>query len=361
MKSDGYFFDGQSAVKHAVSITVIGTEIVIQSKTGQVVAKWPLHEVDLLPDGRRDNHLQLTNAHFPDARLTVEDPSLIRRLSTLLPKVFGKRLRRGHIWLHVAVTLAVVVATATVFYFAIPSLTKPLAALVPHEWERTLGESVVTSIPGAQNSCTEANGARALARLTERLTGVMDLPYPVDVSIAEIDMANAFAAPGGFIVVGNKLIAEMHTAEELAGVVAHEMAHIAERHPMSRVVRVLGISLLLEIFSGGNSGAVEAVTQGASLLLMFSHSRDDERDADRIAVQALEKAGIRADGLSTFFARMDEKHKTSEDGSVNTVLSWLSTHPSFAERKASTNVPMQRKEAPAMSSAEWHAIGNICS
>ena len=101
----------------------------------------------------------------------------------------------------------------------------------------------------------------------------MDLPYPVDVSIAEIDMANAFAAPGGFIVVGNKLIAEMHTAEELAGVVAHEMAHIAERHPMSRVVRVLGISLLLEIFSGGNSGAVEAVTQGASLLLMFSHSR----------------------------------------------------------------------------------------
>ena len=82
MKSDGYFFDGQSAVKHAVSITVIGTEIVIQSKTGQVLAKWPLHEVDLLPDGRRDNHLQLTNAHFPDARLTVEDPSLIGRLST---------------------------------------------------------------------------------------------------------------------------------------------------------------------------------------------------------------------------------------------------------------------------------------
>ena len=361
MKSDGYFFDGQSAVKHAVSITVIGTEIVIQSETGQVLAKWPLHEVDLLPDGQRDNHLQLTNAHFPDARLTVEDPSLIGRLSTLLPKVFGKRLRRGHIWLHVAVTLAVVVATATVFYFAIPSFTKPLAALVPLEWERTLGESVVASIPGAQKSCTEANGARALAQLTERLTGVMDLPYPVDVSIAELDMANAFAAPGGFIVVGNKLIAEMQTAEELAGVVAHEMAHIAERHPMSRVVRVLGISLLLEVFSGGNSGAIEAVTQGASLLLMFSHSRDDERDADRIAVQALEKAGIRADGLSTFFARMEEKHKTSENGSVGTVMSWLSTHPSFAERKASTNVPLQRNEAPAMSSAEWHAIVKICS
>ena len=361
MKSDGYFFDGQSAAKHAVSTTVIGTEIVIQSETGQVLAKWPLHEVDLLPDSQRNNHLQLTNAHFPDACLTVEDPSLIRRLSTLLPKVFGKRLRRGHIWLNVAVTLAVVMAAATVFYFAIPSLTKPLAALVPLEWERTLGESVVASIPGAQNSCTEANGARALARLTERLTGVMDLPYPVDVSIAELDMANAFAAPGGFIVVGNKLIADMQTAEELAGVVAHEMAHIAERHPMSRVVRVLGISLLLEVFSGGNSGAIEAVTQGASLLLMFSHSRNDERDADRIAVQALEKAGIRADGLSTFFARMEEKHNTSEDGSVGTVLSWLSTHPSFAERKASTNVPLQRKEAPAMSSAEWHAIGNICS
>ena len=111
-------------MKHAVSITAIGTEMLSKAK-GQVVAKWPLHEVDLLQDGRRDNNLQLTNAHFPDARLTVEDPSLIRRLSTLLPKVFGKRLRRGHIWLHVAVTLAVVVATATVYYFAIPSLTKP--------------------------------------------------------------------------------------------------------------------------------------------------------------------------------------------------------------------------------------------
>jgi len=361
MKNDGYFFDGESAVKHPVSITVVGTDLIVQSESGQVFARWPIDEIDTPADNHRTDQLQLTNALSPDATLIVDNPALMARLDSLLPKFLGKRLRHGHIWLHIAGTLTAVVVVAALFYFAIPSLTKPLAGLVPFEWERALGESVVASIPGGEKSCTHENGVRALTRLTERLSDVMDLPYPVDVSVAELEMANAFAAPGGFIVVGDKLISEMQTAEELAGVVAHEMAHIAERHPMSRVVRVLGISLLLEVLTGGGSGAVEAITQGASVLLMFSHSRDDERDADRIAVQALQSAGIRADGLFTFFARMEEKHKAGEDGSIDAVMSWLSTHPTFTERKSSTNVQLKRDAAPAMSEVDWRAIGSICN
>ncbi|WP_288452557.1 M48 family metallopeptidase [uncultured Microbacterium sp.] len=168
---------------------------------------------------------------------------------------------------------------ATLLYCTLPLLTRPIANMVPIEWEKKIGVTVVDSIPGANRYCHDGSGQESLAKLTRSLSRVMDLPYPVTVTIARMDLKNAFAAPGGFIVIGKELIAEMESPDEFAGVLAHEMAHIAERHPISRLIHVFGIGILFELIVGGDAAVVEALLEGTSLLLFLSHSRDDEREA----------------------------------------------------------------------------------
>ena len=175
-----------------------------------------------------------------------------------------------------------------------------------------------------------------------------------------MDLKNAFAAPGGFIVIGQKLIAEMESPDEFAGVLAHEMAHIAERHPISRLIHIFGIGILFELMVGGDAAVVEALLEGTSLLLFLSHSRDDEREADKIARESLIRAGYSTGGLTSFFVRMQSAYGSDKRGALGQMSTWLSTHPSFAERIASSRNQNDDGAKPALSDAEWFELKSIC-
>ena len=357
--ADGVFFDGRSAKRHDAWVAIIGAEVVVQDEAGNVLARWPIAEIVMPRAASGDNelHLRITD---DEAVLILSNPSMATRLNKLAPGRTGLR-RLADMWLRVGVVLLVLILVGALIYYALPKAAKPVAALVPIEWEKAFGESVVSAIPGADRVCREVDGNDALQRLTERLARVIPLPYPIHVKIARLEMNNAFAAPGGFIVIGDKLVAEMTSADELAGVLAHEMGHISERHPMSRAVHIMGLSLLFEMLTSGSSGAADTIVQGAGLFLMLSHSRDDEREADRIATEALEAADISTEGLWKFFDRLESKYATSEAGGAAAMMRWLSTHPSFAERRSNVTLKPSTKSRPAMSASDWTSIQNICA
>lgn len=354
--ADGIFFDGKSAKRHDAWVAIIGAEIVIQDEPGGVLARWPIAEINLA-DTKRDGPEVELRLSDDEAILILSNPSLVARLAKLTPirTPLGRLLVY---WPQVGLTLLALILAGGILYYTLPSVSKPIAALIPFEWERAFGEAVLDGIPGADRTCRQREADEALKRLEERLARVIPLPYPVRVTIARLEMINAFAAPGGFIVIGDKLIAEMASSDELAGVLAHEMGHISERHPMSRAVRIMGLSLLFDVLTSGSSGAADAMVQGAGLFLILSHSRDDEREADRIAKEALEAANIRTTGLSTFFARLESKHAT---GSSESMMRWLSTHPSLAERESNLSSTVSPHAKPAMSDFDWAAIQKICN
>ena len=111
---------------------------------------------------------------------------------------------------------------------------------------------------------------------------------------------------------------------------------------------------------GSDAAVAETLLQGAGLLLFLSHSRDDEREADRIAHESLMKAGFPTNGLSTLFAHMQSRYESDKEGAAETISSWLRTHPSLTERIQTLRTGNNHKEKPALSDTEWNALKTIC-
>ena len=151
--------------------------------------------------------------------------------------------------------------------------------------------------------------------------------------VVNSDAINAFAVPGGHIYVNRGLIERADNVSELAGVLAHEIGHVAERHSIEQLQRAQGANTLLTILYGGilrrNPGQVEQVgVQAAGSAVFAGYSRDAEREADRVAVPYLVRTGYNPNGLPSFFQEL----LTEQRRNPSRVQQWFATHPTTQER-----------------------------
>lgn len=147
------------------------------------------------------------------------------------------------------------------------------------------------------------------------------------------NVANAFAVPGGYIYLNRGIVSRAGSMSEVAGVLAHEIAHVEHRHGVDQMERAqtanLGLSLAY-ILLGRNPSGVERAAIGVGGNLYFaSHSREAENEADGMAVDLLVAAGIDPRGMATFFGRL-----LAEQGESSEVAQWFSTHPTTQDRIA---------------------------
>jgi predicted Zn-dependent protease len=156
---------------------------------------------------------------------------------------------------------------------------------------------------------------------------------PYNFYVVNSDAINAFAVPGGHIYVNRGLIERADNVSELAGVLAHEIGHVAERHSIEQLQRAQGANTLLTILYGGilrrNPGQVEQVgVQAAGSAVFAGYSRDAEREADRVAVPYLVRTGYNPNGLPSFFQEL----LTEQQRNPSRVQQWFATHPTTQER-----------------------------
>jgi len=154
-------------------------------------------------------------------------------------------------------------------------------------------------------------------------------------------VVNAFALPGGFVGVNTGLINLADTESELASVLAHEIAHVSQRHiargfaqeqqmQLPMLAAIAAAVLLGRAHPDLASGALVAA-QAGSAQVSLAYSRDFEREADRIGLQTLETAGFDPRAMAVFFEKLQRSMRVSDDGSVP---GWLRTHPMTVERIA---------------------------
>jgi predicted Zn-dependent protease len=159
--------------------------------------------------------------------------------------------------------------------------------------------------------------------------------HTYDVTVVANDEVNAFALPGGRIVVWTGLVAHAESAEQIAGVLAHEIAHVERRHGLRNVVYraglVLGLRLLVAIFLGVDlDGFTALATDAAALAMANDYSQGQESEADADAVLRMHAAGLDPTALAGFFRVMSR----TGVGDLPAIASWLSTHPDHASRIA---------------------------
>lgn len=139
---------------------------------------------------------------------------------------------------------------------------------------------------------------------------------------------NAFALPGGTIVFHRGLLERTRTAEEIQGVLAHEMAHVQKRHGVLQMVQNLGVAMAIQKLQGGESQVLDSLIRDSGQLLSLKFSRDHERVADDLGWELLERAQINPQGMGDFFAGLNAVAVTRSSPAIPL----LSTHPAPQER-----------------------------
>ena len=140
--------------------------------------------------------------------------------------------------------------------------------------------------------------------------------------------------------------------DEVAGILAHEMGHVTERHGTQRLVESLGLAFFFGVLLGDLSGG--AIGTAGTAFISLGFSREAEAEADRVALALLESGGMGAGGLADFFARLESKQ-----GKLAGAFELLSSHPSHARRRQMFDAS-RRPGAPALDEASWRDLQSIC-
>ena len=170
--------------------------------------------------------------------------------------------------------------------------------------------------------------------------------YPYSFSLANYRDLNAFALPGGPVWVNRGVLQAARTEAQVAGVLGHELAHIAQRHAAQQISKGIIANGLLGLLGAvlGNSGGARTAQTGAQVLAggyMMKFSRDDEREADRVGAEIVRRAGWDPRGMLEFMQILREQ--AGRDPS--SVEVFLSSHPSPAERVEQLRTQLSRVKA----------------
>ena len=342
-------YDGETAAARGATFRLVPGAIEIRGDDRQPIGTWPFDAISVTGSLGDDAAVTLSCSHSPTARLRIEDKYAVAAVMARLPgsaRTDKPRPKRIALWIAVGVA---VVGLAVFIVDRLPALAAPL---LPFEIKRALGDAVAQSMFPAGESRVAAG---ALDRLGERLRRAAGIEQPLKIIVADHPMVNAFAAPGGVVVLTCGLIKGAEDPDEVAGVLAHEICHDRHDNTTQRVLRSIGISALLQLLTGGSD--LSGLANAGGTLAYLSYSRAAEEEADSSAIDILATAGIHADGLSRFFSRLEDKEDKGKT-IAGLIPSWLSTHPPTEARREATARGVAG--APATSAAEWQEVRALC-
>jgi len=362
----GLFFDGATSAKRPVLLQLSPEGLVIRdAEDRDMLARWAYDRLEHIaaPDGVF--RLGLAGSRVP-VRLELRDMELAHRIDEASVPVdrSGATERRGRLkvagWSVAA--MASLVAAAV---FGVPALANQLAPLIPLRVERLLGDAVETQTRKmldkgdtsrpfvcGDNPVAQA-GQAALKKLMAKLEAAAGLPIPLDTRAVRRSEANAIALPGGHIYVFEGLIDKSENVHELAGVLAHEIGHVAHRDGTRAILQAAGLSFLFGMMLGDFVGGT-AVIIGARAVLQSSHSRGVETAADRFAVRLMEQVGGDPRALGAVLTRIA--------GNNHPGMDILSGHPDTKMRVKVIDDLAKPASPPQalLEPSEWAALKRIC-
>ncbi len=358
-EGSGFFNDGRTAARIEVTVTLDTGGLRITDAAGRDHAYWSYAGLRHLDEVFEEGPLRLHHQSGGGARLTLSDPALFEALLAHAPQL-AVRSRRFRPLKWAAMSVMSVAVLFLVLFLALPRFAEALSPVIPVSWEEALGEQTFEQIVNlfgefakdeqGPRFCEAPAGRAALDRLTSRLAAAASSPYTFRVAVLDLEMNNAFALPGGRIVIFQGLLDFSESPDEVAGVLAHEIGHVIERHGTERIMKSLGLTFFFGVMLGDFGSSAVAIA--GETLVNLTYSREAETEADATAVALLDEADVTSQGLSSFFARLEEI--TPE---MHPAMQILSTHPSSSLRAQRTAGSMG---GAAMEAADWAALQAIC-
>ena len=356
MRAEGRFFDGETALEHAVTVQLGDSSLAI---SGPTIAPqdWRFTALAAVDPLHVDRPFRLTSVQRPGMRLIVTDQAFIAALLDKTPHLRGgfnpRRAGKAAMWI-----VGGLAALALTAYLLLQFAPQKLAFLLPDAWRDKIGAQIEAALTGGAKLCQRQGGRAALSAMAARLSeGNPNLP-PISINVYAIPIMNAFAMPGGRIVITGELIRKAEAPEDVAGVLAHELGHVVHRHSEAQLVRATGLQLLIAVATGGGGDTISSL---AGLATILRYTRQAEAEADAFALTALENAAIDPLGLKRFFELVLREQGKTRTGAISKLESAFATHPGTEERiKAIRPLPDGVTPRTVLNDAQWQALRRIC-
>jgi Zn-dependent protease with chaperone function len=378
----GRYADGKTAAIHETWLQFGGDGVRIMDAAGQELALWPYDDVRLVERPRAGRPLRLQNLTQEMARLEITGQEPLEILRRLAPDIERTGARDPAQWRRAATWTIALGLLFGGIWWGLSSSAPLVAAMVPIELEERIGKSTVEQVAllfsgfgGIDElTCRRRDGLRALDAMTDQLIAVDESPYKFRIRVLDIDIPNAFAAPGGYIVIFSGLIDLAESPDEVAGVLAHEMGHVTHQHAMTNLVRAIGFQALIVPLITGGAMAADVLSEMGQAALQASYTRELEEDADRVAVELMNRAGLKAASFTDLLSRIEQKFGTPPEGdetgppdsggnkqeSSRSIPDMLATHPSTPDRARMVRALAAPGGEAGLDEAQWAALRSIC-
>ena len=220
--------------------------------------------------------------------------------------------------------LGLIALILLIYSLAVPFLAEKLASTVSVETEHTLGDGVYEALSSGYQ--VDSTRTREIIAFFE----AMKIPsaYNIRLVVVKSSELNAFALPGGRIVVYSALLDKMKSAPELAALLAHEFTHVDRRHATKSIFRKLGSQVFLGLVFGKVGTVSGVLVDHADELRSLTYSRTLEKEADLKGLQLLTERGIDSQGFIDLFSRLDA------EGSSASIPEFMASHPDLENRIA---------------------------
>ncbi len=363
----GIYYDGRSGSGQPIGIILTPSFLKLTGPDGNDLTQWPTAEVRLVAKPGDGQPPRLRNGFKSAERLTLADGYDLAELEKHCPNL--KRTTpgwSGHGKRAMGWGASAIAAIAFMVFVAIPQIALELAHRLPAEKQREMGndiaEQVIKVIAAAEGKdaadgalfCTSPSEIRLLRRIASQLAATLDEKPEITVQVVDLDIKNAFALPGGQIVIFRGLLEDMQHGNELAGVLAHEIAHVYYRHPTELFLREIGYGVLIGMAFGDLSGGW-LISGAGRMASGAAYGRQAETDADQLAVQMMNGVGWDAEPMAGFFQRIH-----AQQGDAEKALALLMSHPR-SEKRAKAVAVGSTGNRDAFLPRAWTRMQKICS
>ena len=359
---DAAYLDGRTAARRRAKVHITRTGLDVALADGGAHFFWTFREIRQTQGTYAGEEVRLERGGELPEVLLIGDIDFLSAARTVSPEaahLHDPAHRRFRVGLTFGALVTAVALALGIYYVGIPAFAQVAAARVPVSWEESLGGSIVEHFaPGSRRCEDPVRQARIDAIVSQLTAKAQSQPYTFRVTIVNSPIVNAVAAPGGHIILFRGLLERTDSAEELAGVLAHEVEHVLHRHVTRAIFQHASTGVLMAALVGDVSSVVAFGLEGARTLGDLQMSRDAESEADREGMRLLQAAGIDTAGMITFFEKLSARERATD-----IVPRYLRTHPTTAERIATLRALAAagaRSERRLLPDDEWDSIKNLC-
>ena len=288
-------------------------------------ARWEMNQLAAHFESSSGSSLLRNTSSGEELRITgPEAANLVKEMQEELAKPWYRKKAAGYKG-RLALFFAGLMLVLTLLYFLfVPMLSEKVADSVEPETERQLGDAVWESM--AQNMTEDTAATRLLNDFFSTLN--VESTYRIRISVVTDNVVNAFALPGGRIVVYSALLDRMQSYPELAALLSHEFTHVNNRHATKSIFRRLGSKVFISLLFGRMGSVTSILVNHADDLKSLTYSRKLEKEADLEGLSILTNRNIDPKGFTDLFRHL----KAASDGS--SLPEFLASHPDIDNRLA---------------------------